>query len=283
MEKTTNYIEVKKFSEKAKDIIGKTFIHVSDEYQILFIKSGILSIRIGEKLYEASNKTILFFPPGQTSKIEYISKYFEGLSLVFDTDYFLLCLKNQVKLCFYPFFQLNSLPLLKLSSSQWMKLLGIVEKISFEVNNRESWNDDLLCRLYLNVLLIEIERLTKLRKDEQHSSLSRKRLITSRFKKLVEKNFMQVRKVADYADKLFISPTYLNDTVKGVTGQSASEIIQDRIILEIKAKLIQTEDTVSQIALKMEYQDTSYFCRFFKKNTGVSPQIYRETNHLQTI
>ena len=138
-----------------------------------------------------------------------------------------------------------------------------------------------MCRLYLNVLLIEIERTNSFNEDDGHSVLSRKQLITTRFKKLVEKNFKTVRKVSDYAEKLYISSTYLNDTVKEVTGQSASETIQDRVILEIKGELIQTESTINQIAYELGYKDTSYFCRFFKKNTGVTPQTFRETNHFQ--
>ena len=78
---------------------------------------------------------------------------------------------------------------------------------------------------------------------------------------------------------MFISPNYLNDTMREVTGQSASEVIQDRIILEAKAQLVQTELTVNQIAYQLQFHDSSYFCRFFRKHTGVSPQVFRETNH----
>ncbi|MEM9981742.1 MAG: helix-turn-helix transcriptional regulator, partial [Bacteroidota bacterium] len=122
-------------------------------------------------------------------------------------------------------------------------------------------------------------RMYNFNKSENHVLPSRKHLITARFKKLVEKNFLHLRKVSAYAEKLYITPTYLNDTVKTITGQSASEIIHNRLIQEIKGELIQTELTINELSYQLGFNDVSYFCRFFKKNTGVSPQVFRETNH----
>lgn len=275
----SNYIKIERLSATEGIALNTYRTNAKDEYRIAFVKQGGLSLRISDKTHKVNANNIYFLAPGQSFKALEHSADIGGFELIFDTDYFLLCLKNQVKLCFYPFFQLNRIPVLKLSKNQWENLYAIQQKIAFEVNNRESINDDLLCRLYLNVLLIEIERINDFNEDESHTSLSRKHLITARFKKLLEKNFKTIRKVSDYAEKLYISPTYLNDTIKEVTGQSASETIQERVILEIKGELIQTEDTINQIAYGLGYNDTSYFCRFFKKNTGVSPQTFRETNH----
>ncbi len=275
----SNYIILERLYGIAQHTLDVTIVNQKDEYKIIFVTQGNLALCIGDKKWEVHSKTILFLAPGQASRITQFSDDLNGTLLVFDTDYFLLCLKNQVKLCFYPFFQFNSVPVLTLSKNAWLNLNSVLERISYEVNNRESINDDLLCRLYLNVLLIEIERINDFNKDENHHSLSRKHSITANFKKLLEKNFKTIRKVSDYAEKLYISPTYLNDTVKEVTGQSASETIQQRIILEIKAELIQTENTINQIAYQLGYNDTSYFCRIFKKYTGLSPQVYRESNH----
>ncbi|MDN3595570.1 helix-turn-helix domain-containing protein [Zunongwangia endophytica] len=275
----SNYIRIARLQGVALNTLNAHIVNNKDEYKIIFVRQGNLSLRIGDKKWEASSKTILFLAPGQTSQITKFSDDLDGSQLIFDTDYFLLCLKNQVKLCFYPFFQFNSVPVLTLSKNEYLNLSSLLKRISYEVNNSESINDNLLCRLYLNVLLIEIERVKNSNDDDNHSPLSRKDMITARFKKLLEKNFKTIRKVSDYAEKLYISPTYLNDTVKEVTGKSASETIQERIILEIKGELIQTEDTINQIAYHLGFNDTSYFCRFFKKNTGVSPQIYRQSNH----
>ena len=279
----SNYIKLIRLAPGSLLSSGQVISTPRHEYRITFVKNGRLSLRINDRTFSVSSNSVYFQAPGENIQFLDHSNDFECEQLIFDTDYFLLCLKNQVKLCFYPFFQLNRMPVLKLTKSQWENLLSIKEKIAFEIVNRERINDDLLCRLYLNVLLIEIERINDFNEADNHSPLSRKHFITARFKKSLEKNFLTIRKVSDYAEKLYISPTYLNDTVKEVTGQSASEIIQERLILEIKGELIQTESNINQIAFKLGFNDTSYFCRFFKKNTGVSPQTFRETNHFQGV
>jgi len=152
-------------------------------------------------------------------------------------------------------------------------------KIKLEYGSREALNDDLLTKLYLNVLLIEIERIYKIRKQGENTRQSKKHLITSKFKQLVEKHYRSIRKVSEYADMLTMAPSYLNDIVKETTLQPASTVIHDRLILEAKAQLIQTEMSINEVAYYLKFNDSSYFCRFFRKHTGLSPQTYRETNH----
>lgn len=276
----SNFLEVGKLSDHLRQAdLEYDVVNNRDLYKIILIKQGHLKIKIGDQVHKLKGAGMYFLAPGQVSRVIAFDKLTEGYCVAFDTDYFLLCLKNQVQLCFYPFFQVDKYPLLYLTKSQWNKFEPLLTKIAFEYQNRTELNDDLLTKLYLNVLLIEIERLYKLKATSAHGESSRKKLIASKFRQLVEKNFLNVRKVSDYAGSLFISPNYLNDTVREVTGQSASEVIQDRIILEAKAQLVQTELTVNEIAYQLQFHDTSYFCRFFRKHTGASPQVFRETNH----
>ena len=280
MERKSNFLEVARLSHHLRKVNPeKDVTNDRDLYKIVLIKHGYLRIKIGDLIHDLKSAGMYFLAPGQVSRVISFDKETEGYCLAFDTDYFLLCLKNQVQLCFYPFFQIDKYPLLHLTKSQWEKFESLQAKIAFEYENRADLNDDLLTKLYLNILLIEIERLYKLKATSSRGESSRKKLIASKFRQLVEKNFLTVRKVSDYAGTLFISPNYLNDTVREVMGQSASEMIQDRIVLEAKAQLVQTELTVNQISYQLQFNDTSYFCRFFRKHTGVSPQAFRETNH----
>jgi AraC-like DNA-binding protein len=104
--------------------------------------------------------------------------------------------------------------------------------------------------------------------------------LVSKFRQLVEKNYLHKRKVSEYAELLFVTPHYLNDTVKEMTGKSASTYIQEQVLMEAKAQLIQTECTVTQIAANIKFSDQSYFCRFFRKMTGKSPEQYRHQTHI---
>jgi AraC family transcriptional regulator, transcriptional activator of pobA len=103
--------------------------------------------------------------------------------------------------------------------------------------------------------------------------------IASRFKQLVKKNYKDVKQVQQYAERLNITPLYLNEVVKEITGFTASYWIQQEIILEAKRLLYYTVLDVKQIAYELGYEDHTYFSRFFKKNTGMTALAFRKKNH----
>lgn len=78
------------------------------------------------------------------------------------------------------------------------------------------------------------------------------------------------------AKQLFVNPNYLNGLIKSLTGKTASSHIQEKILLEAKSFLLHTDLQVSEIAYKLGFENTSYFNRFFKKNTKLTPTAYRK-------
>jgi AraC-like DNA-binding protein len=81
--------------------------------------------------------------------------------------------------------------------------------------------------------------------------------------------------VSEYAKLLGITANYLNETVKTVTGQTAGELIRDRLLLEAKRWLIHSELSIAQVADQLHFDDPSYFSRFFKKYAHCSPGDFR--------
>ena len=169
--------------------------------------------------------------------------------------------------------------MLELSKTQSAKVKELIDRLELEYASRQGINDDLLTKLYLNILLIELERLYKQQVETAAIGQTRQQLITAKFKQLVEQHFLTVRKVSAYADMLHMGPGYLNDVVKERTGSPPSALIYERVIMEAKALLIQTESSVSEVAYQLGFYDSSYFCRFYKKHTGLSPQQFRKSNH----
>jgi len=100
---------------------------------------------------------------------------------------------------------------------------------------------------------------------------------TRRFKLLLEKNFIEKKAVGEYAAMIGITPGHLNDTVQKDTGKTASEIIHERIILEARRLLYHSEKSVKEIAYALNYDDPSYFVKFFKTHTGSTPEHFRKT------
>jgi AraC family transcriptional regulator of adaptative response / methylphosphotriester-DNA alkyltransferase methyltransferase len=79
-----------------------------------------------------------------------------------------------------------------------------------------------------------------------------------------------------FAGLLFIHPTHLTNTVKSTTGKSPCEIMEDRIIVESQKMLNDTKLSVADISYKLAFNEPTYFIRFFKNMTGITPLQYRK-------
>lgn len=95
---------------------------------------------------------------------------------------------------------------------------------------------------------------------------------------IVLMNYKTERSVAFYADKMRLSPKYLSTIIKKVTGKTVTHVISSFIINDAKAKLKSTSLTVQEIAYSLNFPDISFFGKYFKRYTGMSPKQYRYTD-----
>lgn len=244
-------------------------------YTIVLITSGKVQETIGFRNYEFGPGTLYFIPENHLHAIGHWSPDVRGFHCIFDADYFLLCLRNQVRLSAYPFFQPDGTPFIKLPAAEAERIAELFRTMRFEHCRRQTINDDLLVRMYLNILLLETERLYRHRQDIEETPLPRQQQLVAQFRKLVMQHCLYKRQVSDYAALLYVTPHYLNDTVKAVSGRAASAWIHDQLLAEAKSQLVQTDDTITQVATRLHFSDASYFCRFFRKQTGLSPAQFR--------
>lgn len=112
-------------------------------------------------------------------------------------------------------------------------------------------------------------------KNHETKSYATKNNIVERFIHLVEENYRQERLIGFYADKLCITPKYLSKLVKETTGRSAGEWIESHVILEARAMLQSSDMTIQQIATSLNFPNQSFFGKYFKRATGLSPKQYR--------
>ncbi|MBI3883401.1 MAG: helix-turn-helix transcriptional regulator, partial [Sphingobacteriales bacterium] len=96
------------------------------------------------------------------------------------------------------------------------------------------------------------------------------------FKKLIDENYKEKKLTKEYAELLYITPNHLNALCKDVTGQSAGEIIRDRVLLEAKRLLVNSNSNISEIANELNFVDNSYFTKFFKKYEGITPETFKK-------
>jgi AraC family transcriptional activator of pobA len=103
------------------------------------------------------------------------------------------------------------------------------------------------------------------------------------FLMLLESNYLKVRNTDFYAGKLGISSKRLNQILKEQLDKTGMQLIHDRIILEAKRLIIHSDHTIKEIAFDLGFSDRPYFSRFFKKQTGQTPDTFQKqaSNHLR--
>lgn len=96
------------------------------------------------------------------------------------------------------------------------------------------------------------------------------------FQKLIESHYCEMRLPKDYAEQLYITPNHLNAICNDLLGLSAGDVIRNRIMLEAKRQLINLDLSVSEVGYKLNFKDSSYFSKFFRKQAGLSPEEFRK-------
>jgi len=130
------------------------------------------------------------------------------------------------------------------------------------------------------VFLFEIGALRQKHADSDDFPFSRQEIHVHKFKDLVQKQFREVRAIKDYAEQLNVSAKYLTEMVKRTTGKNASEMISGLVIKEAKYLLKNPQLSIGEIAYKLHFSDQAFFGKYFKRQTGVSPKTYRESEFL---
>jgi len=108
-----------------------------------------------------------------------------------------------------------------------------------------------------------------------------KQVLLQNFRRLIDQHYLSIKLPREYADLLYVTPNHLNALCQDLLGKTAGEVIRDRILLEAKRLLTNADMTVSQIAYDLNFQDNSYFNRFFKKYVGVTPDEFRKQLNLK--
>ena len=126
------------------------------------------------------------------------------------------------------------------------------------------------------MLVIILVRLSRVAPDTFKEGASKHNLVLMRqFEKLIEIHFREKRLPKEYAEMMFMTPNHLNSLSNNVAGKSAGEIIRERILLEAKRLLANSDLMIGQIAEALHFEDNAYFTRFFKKYLGTTPEGFR--------
>lgn len=248
--------------------------HRHDYYEILFVEDGAGEHIIDYEPYEIKTPAFYFLSKGQIHFWN-LNKPLSGKVLLFPREFLIPPAENKFNHedDLLIFNSLSNAPYVCISDENAPKIHEIFSNINEEFLRKSECSLSIL-RAYVHILLVSLLRVYA--KEQPTNILDTTNTMVRKFRQLVSENYLTVRSVQEYADLIGISSTHLRDTVKDITGYSPGQLIRQEIIFEAKRRLANTELTTAEIGYTLNFEDTSYFSRFFKRETSKSPSNYRE-------
>ena len=197
----------------------------------------------------------------------------EGYGILFSPEFISTNAGNASFLRDFPFFSPLNSPAITLKKNEVAYFNDIIRKIQYEYDHYNEFSKDII-KNYLHILFLKAKK-NYYQPTDHLNTISREQEIYNEFESLVQKHFLELTSVKAYADKIYVSPKHLSETVKKVSGQSALQLIHKAQLNYAKALLLQTNKNVSEIAYELNFENPDYFSVFFKRLTGKSPLQFR--------
>lgn len=249
------------------------FPHKHSFYHLVYFSKGSGKHSIDFVQFPVEAGQIYFMIPGQVHAWEFEDEP-DGYIVNFSEQYIQALVANPRYLEQFVFFSgIAADQVINIPATHRLQVEQILETIVAEGNSTKVGKDD-FARAALVQLLILVSRHAGKEPEAQQANYNS--IILRNFQKLVEQHYKEKKLTKDYAAMLYVTPNHLNALSKDITGRSAGELIRDRVILEAKRLLVNAKMSIAEISDELAFADNSYFSKFFKKYTGVTPEVFRK-------
>ncbi|MBS0026015.1 helix-turn-helix domain-containing protein [Chitinophaga sp. 22321] len=257
------------------------FDHIqhNNYYSVIWLHQGSGKLKSDFSSYDFDDNNLLAFAPYQPFML-CASSQLSGVALQFHPDFFCIHMHHKEVSCNGVLFNnIYQAPYVKVDDSSAVTFRMIIEQMKMEMRQKELAQYDALIS-YLKIFLVTASRL-KIQQQEALNALSESQykepLVLQHLKDAIENNYKIKHSAGDYAALLNISTKALGRIAKIHFNKTITHLIAERIIVEAKRELYMTNKSVKEIAYELGYEDEFYFSRFFKTNTDISPQMFRNT------
>ncbi|MDD6211525.1 MAG: helix-turn-helix domain-containing protein [Bacteroidales bacterium] len=239
---------------------------------------GEIEARINLKQVTAQSNTLVLNTPENIIQITDSSKTFKANVIAISLS-FLSDIHKDIKRItpFYMYIKNN--PLVSLNFEETGILQRLFDLIYETVKSKNTYNKkEIICGL-INAFMYKVSsilhnNLSSNSRDELFIK-SRQEIFFEKFMHLLTQYHKKERSVGFYAHQLNITPKYLSSLIKNISGKSAAEWIDDYVILEAKTQLKYSDMNIQEIAYSLNFSTQSFFGKYFKHHTGISPSEYK--------
>ncbi len=264
---------------------NKDFLNIpmTAELYMISLKDHDCGMQYGRTNYDFEEGVMAFFKPGQivTQTEEIVEGENSGWMLFFHPD---LIRKSSLfaKIKKYSFFNYDVNEALHLSEIERKMLYDTVQKIEYEYNQNIDGHTQ---ELIINSIELLLNYSNRFYERQFHTRTNAHKDVASQFESLLA-DYMNTDQLAEngiptigyFADKVHLSSNYLSDLLKKETGKNAKDHINEQVVELAKNLLLNSNQTVSEIAYKLGFNYPHYFTRMFKLHTGQTPNDYRTVN-----
>jgi len=249
------------------------FPHRHTFYHLVLFTKGSGSHNIDFTKFDVRRFQIYFMIPGQVHSWHFESET-DGYIVNFSENLFRTFLLNPNYLERFSFFSgVSEEGVCQLPIEIHKPVIKLFEAMTaLDGGSRENRGD--MFRLLLLQLFILIDN--SVTSGITRSAPQQKLTLLRGFRRLIDAHYRSIHLPKEYADLLYVTPNHLNALCQDLLGRTAGELIRDRLLLEAKRLLTNAKMTVTEIAYDLNFSDNAYFSRFFKKNTGVTPEEFRK-------
>ena len=264
--------------ELMKALNQADYAHRHDCYEVLYICEGAGTHIIDFEPYPIQPPMFFFLSKDQVHYWD-VKKPLKGYALLFPEEFIALPSSSILRTHDFAFFhQVGQMPCLSVVQENLTVINGLFAGIEQEYHHENARSLSSL-RSYLHILLTQLNRLYTSNHSDKHSVATSS--LVYQFERLVSEHFITDHSAQDYAEKIGVNTNHLTDTIKAETGYTPGQLIRQKLILEAKRLLVHSPITVAEIGYRLNFEDSSYFGRFFKRETGMSPLIFRQQTREQ--
>lgn len=244
-----------------------------DFYMINLITGGEGIKTFGTQEYYLKPGMFAFVSPGMITSWQSIVDGHAGYFSIFTADFL-----QQEK---YPFFEIGGHAVLQLNDEQLQSFNNYFREIEQEFAGDSPQKMDIV-KAFLTIILKKASGIYAAPAALDNGNAGQR--LTAAFTTLFDKDFetlqqykpTTIKTLGEYARLLNVSQNHLNDTVRAVSGKTPGTLIRERIVKETSQLLIHTRLSIAEICFLFNFEDPSYFTRFFKRYTGMTPKHHRE-------
>ena len=256
-----------------KDLLGSERLpRIIRAAGICICMKGEAEINVESKKYRIKEGDMCVVFPDDILHVRKKSKDFKGYIIALTPDFvYSISIPSSIQVYLF----MKEHRCISLSDKECKDLIKMYEDMkAYDARLDQPYRREISEHLAI-AIVFEIVGLYKKGEPLNQQVYSRKDQIYFAFMELVHANFKKERGIEFYADKLCISSRHLSSICKELDGQTAKKCIDEQIIINIRMLLSTTTLTIAQISDEFNFPNASFFTKFFKEHTGITPKEYR--------